>query len=115
VNKFFTILIILLGETLGILAEIVAAKYFAVNNAKFAGIFFKALPIMIIAGILLLCGYMLGLRSFKNIWIVSAISITSILIAEPIINYTVTHQLPTRGALVGLIFGVLGFIAALFL
>lgn len=73
------------------------------------------LPLIIIAGILLLSGYMLGLKAYKNIWIVSVISITSILIAEPIINYTVTHQLPTKGAFIGLIFGVLGFLSALFL
>jgi hypothetical protein len=114
-NKFFTVLIIFAGETLAILAEIIAAKYFALNDAKFANIFLKALPIIIVAGILLLCGYMLGLRAFKNIWIVSAISITSILIAEPIINFTVTRQLPARGAIIGLAFGILGFISTLFL
>ncbi len=114
-NKFFTILIIFFGEALAILAEIIAAKYFALHDAKFANVFFKALPIIIIGSVLLLCGYMLGFRSFKNIWIVSAISITSILILEPIINYTITHQLPNRGAVIGLIFGVMGFIAALFL
>jgi hypothetical protein len=114
-NKFLTILIIFCGEALAILAEIIAAKYFAISDAKFATVFFKALPLIILGGILLLCGYMLGLRAFKNIWIVSAVSITSILIIEPIVNYTVTGQTPTKGALIGLIFGVLGFIAAFFI
>lgn len=114
-SKILTILIIFLGETFAILAEVIAAKYYSFNDARFLNIFLKALPIIIIGGMLLLFGYMLGLRSFKNIWIVSTISITSILIAEPIINYTITHQLPTSGALIGFILGILGFFSALFL
>jgi hypothetical protein len=54
-----------------------------------------------------------GYRVFKNIWIVSAISITSILITEPILNYLIFHELPTKGALAGLILGVIGFVLAL--
>ncbi|MFA5778331.1 MAG: hypothetical protein WC870_02490 [Candidatus Paceibacterota bacterium] len=113
-SKFLTILIIFTGEVFAIFAEVVAAKYYSFDNAKFFNIFLKALPIIIIGCILLLFGYMLGLRSFKNIWIVSAISITSILISEPIINYFVTHQLPTTGALIGFILGILGFFSAIF-
>jgi hypothetical protein len=73
------------------------------------------LPVITVAGFLLLTGYILGLAAFKNIWIVSAISISSILIFEPAMDYIVTQQLPTRGALVGLIFGALGIVSALFL
>jgi hypothetical protein len=58
---------------------------------------------------------MFGLKIFKNIWIVSVISITSILIIEPFIAYFIGGQLPTKGAIIGLVFGVLGFAAALFL
>lgn len=114
-DKFYTILIILLGEILAIGAEVYAAKYFVVDNAKFSSAFFRALPFIILGSVLLLAGYMWGLKSFKNIWIVSAISITSILITEPFMNYLITGQLPTLGAVVGLILGFLGFIAALFL
>jgi len=114
-QKLLPISIIFLGEVTAILAEIYGAKFYSMPGSSFAKIFFKLLPVIIIAGILLLGGYMLGLKTFKNIWIVSVISITSILIAEPIIDYTVTKQLPTKGALIGLIFGVLGFISALFL
>ncbi len=112
--KIGTILLIFLGEILAIGAEIVAAKYNALSDGKFSSIFFKALPVFFLASILLLTGYMLGLRAFKNIWIVSAVSIGSIIISEPIINYLVTHQLPTTGALIGLVLGVLGIISALF-
>jgi hypothetical protein len=53
---------------------------------------------------------MYGYRSFRNIWIVSALSITSILIMEPLIGYLVFQQLPTRGALFGLLLGAAGFL-----
>jgi len=114
-GKLLTILIIFLGEVFAILAEVVAAKYYFQNNEKFLNIFLKALPIIVIGCVLLLVGYMLGLRAFKNIWIVSAISITSILITEPIVDYTITHQLPTTGALIGLVLGFLGLVSAVFI
>lgn len=110
-SKFLIILIIFLGETLAILAEITSAKYFALDHNSFSRGVIRAIPIMLTGSLLLVFGYM----HFKNIWIVSAVSITSILIAEPIINYTITKQLPGRGALIGLTLGVLGFFAALFL
>ncbi|MEM5778032.1 MAG: hypothetical protein QXK49_00160 [Candidatus Aenigmatarchaeota archaeon] len=62
---------------------------------------------------MLILGYIFGFSSFKNIWIVSIISITSILISEPILAYTFFHQMPTTGALIGLVFGVLGFISTI--
>ena len=114
-TKFLVILTLFLGEVLAILAEVVSAKYFALDGHNFTRIFLKAMPVVITGCILLLFGYMLGLKTFKNIWIVTAVSVTSILIAEPIINYSVTRQLPTKGAFIGLIFGVLGFCATLFL
>jgi hypothetical protein len=54
---------------------------------------------------------MIGYKSFKNIWVVSALSITSILIMEPLIGYIIFQQLSTRGALVGLLLGAVGFAA----
>lgn len=111
--KFYAILILFLGEALSILAEVIAAKHFALDNNTFFKGFLRALPVIIFAGALLIAGYMLGLKAFKNIWVVSALSVTSIVIAEPIINYTITGQAPTRGGLIGLIFGCLGFVAAL--
>lgn len=114
-SKLIAVILIVLGEIFSILAEVAAAKYFSNTSGKFYIIFAKALPVMVLSVLLLLAGYMLGLRSFKNIWIVSAISITSILIAEPIINFAVMNQMPTRGSLIGLIFGILGFISTFLL
>jgi hypothetical protein len=58
---------------------------------------------------------MLGFRAFQNIWIVSVSSITSILIIEPLVSYAFFRQSPTTGAFIGLVFGAIGFAAALFL
>ncbi|MBI2452125.1 hypothetical protein HYV50_03545 [Candidatus Pacearchaeota archaeon] len=69
---------------------------------------------MVIAGAFLLSGYMFGYSNFKNIWIVSVVSITSILFTEPVLAYVIFQELPTKGALIGLIFGMIGFIFALF-
>ena len=114
-SKLVPILIIFAGETIAIYAEIFAAREYNNGSNSFAAVFFKVVPLIIIGAAVLLIGYMLGLAKFKNIWIVSAISVTSIFFLEPIIGYTVTGQLPTRGALLGLIFAALGFGAALFL
>ena len=72
---------------------------------------FPATAIMIVSSTLLIAGYMHGYKAFKNIWVVSALSITLILVAEPLIGYLVFGQMPTRGAIWGFIFGALGFIA----
>ena len=92
-------------------AEMIAARTHSLEQNSFWTIFIKATGIMIIASTLLIAGYMHGFRGFKNIWIVSALSITLILIMEPLIGYLVFQQLPTRGAIYGLVLGALGFVA----
>jgi hypothetical protein len=114
-TKIFSILIILLGEVIVIYAEIAGAKYYSLNPESFFRAFLRILPVVIVGGCTLLSGYMFGLKIFKNIWIVSVISITSVLIVEPALAYLVTGQIPTKGALIGLVFGILGFAASLFL
>jgi hypothetical protein len=113
--KIASIIILFTGEILGIFAEVQSARLYSITHQSFNEAFFKMLPVIIIAGFFLLTGYIMGLAAFKNIWVVSAISISSILIFEPALDYLITGQLPTRGALIGLIFGMLGIISALFL
>jgi len=111
--KIFAILLVFLGETFFIYAEITAAK----NNALFSGSFWslalKLFLLVIMAGGLLIAGYAFGFVKFKNIWIISVTSLTSILIMEPLMAYLIVKQLPTKGAFVGLILGALGFITTL--
>ena len=109
--KLATIILLFLGEAFSVYAEMIASKAHALGTQSFAGIFAKATLQIAIAGALLIAGYMLGYRAFKNIWIVSAVSIASILIMEPFIGYLIFKQLPTLGAVYGLLLGTLGFIA----
>ena len=79
------IIIIIFGEAAAIIAELFTAKYGAGGVEYTNG----------------------------NIWLISVASITSILIVEPLVAYLVFHEMPTRGTVIGLILGVLGFISTL--
>ena len=110
--KLIVILFLFIGETFSIYAEMIAARTNSFAAQPFINIFLKMFLIIAFAGLFLISGYMLGFTAFKNIWIVSVASITPILIMEPLLAYTIFKQLPTKGALVGLVLGALGFIAA---
>jgi hypothetical protein len=101
-----------LGEALSVYAEMLAAQTHEANTHSFLSIFSKATLAIAFAGAFLIAGYMIGYKGFKNIWIVSALSITSILIMEPLLAYLLFKQLPTKGAALGLGLGALGFIAS---
>lgn len=113
--KIAAILLLWGGEAFSVYAEMIAAKDLSLSQQPFHSIFWKACLQMALAGALLIAGYMLGYRSFRNIWMISALSITSILLMEPLIGYLVFLQLPTRGAVIGLVFGALGFLATFLL
>lgn len=102
-----------LGESLAIYAEVISAH--AYQDNLFWSIFLKSFLIMTIAGGFLVAGYMLGIKSFKDIWVVSVISIVSIIIMEPVVNYSIFLELPGRGTAVGLIFGILGLVSMILL
>jgi hypothetical protein len=110
-SQIIVLLLIFLGEALSIYAEMLGAKNI---TGSFWQVFFKMFIVITFGGALLIAGYMLGFNAFKNIWIVSAISIGTILIVEPILAYTIFQQLPTKGALVGFILGIAGIISATF-
>src|SRR6266404_6002896 len=114
-NKIIVILAILLGEIAMIFTEILSAYLYQINDGFFFSTFLKLIVAITVGAWILLGGYALGLVAFGNIWIVSAISITSILIFEPILAYIITGQLPTAGALIGFAFGATGLLVTLFL
>jgi len=111
--KFLIIAIIFVAESVSIYSEILSAKQFDGTQASFWRTFIKLTIFTFIFASLIMVGYMFGQKTFKNIWIISVISITSILIAEPILAYGIFKQLPTKGAFIGFIFGALGFISTL--
>ena len=112
--KIFSICLIFLGEAISIYAEMVGARSNFVASQPFLQIFLKVFLIIAVAGGFLVTGYMLGFKSFNNIWIISIASITSILILEPILAWTFFSQVPTIGAIVGFILGGIGLFASIF-
>ena len=113
--KLLVIVLIFLGESLAIYAEMWGAHQGAFDNKPWMQIFFKMFLIITISGGLLISGYMLGFKAFQNIWMVSVTSITSILIVEPMLAYVFFRQMPTLGATVGLVLGAIGFLATIFI
>lgn len=111
-HKLLVILAIFLGEGLMIYSEIFGARQYAPGT--FLNIFWKMLIIAIPGSALLVAGYITGYSAFKNIWIVSVVSVTSILIIEPTVAYAIFQQMPTKGATVGLILGIVGLFLGVF-
>ncbi len=109
-SKLLAILLLFFGEAIAVYAEMAAAKEYSAGGS-YAHIFIKAFIAIALAGGLLIAGYMTGYKSFKNIWIVTVLSITSILIMEPLVAYILFKTLPKRGELIGLILGALGMVA----
>jgi hypothetical protein len=61
----------------------------------------------------LLGGYVLGLRAFKNVWVVGTISVSAIVLCEPVLAYGVTGQAPSGGALWAFVLSVTALVIAL--
>jgi len=111
--KIAVIAFVFIGEALSIYAEMVGARSHSVAAQPVLQIFLKMFLLITIGGGFLIAGYMFGFSAFKNIWIISVASITSVLIVEPVMAYAFFQQMPTRGAIVGFILGVAGFISAI--
>lgn len=113
-SKILVVVLLFIGEALSIYAEMVGARSNQIASQPFLQIFLKMFLLITFAGGFLIAGYMLGLNAFKNIWIVSAASITSILIVEPILSWLFFQQIPTTGALIGFVLGVIGLFLSVF-
>jgi hypothetical protein len=113
--KIAALVLLFLGEVFSIGAELIGSKRIALDSTNWISLYVGMFLVITVAGALLIAGYMLGYLQFKNIWIVTAISIGSILIVEPLLAYLVFHQTPTFGATIGLILGFLGIVATLVL
>lgn len=107
-------LALFLGEFFAIGAEMWAAKYFG-SSANQLGVFAIAFGMSIVAALLLMYGYTYGYHAFKSIWIVTAISISGILVVEPIAALIMFRQLPELGASIAFVLAVIGIILTLVL
>ncbi len=111
--KILVPLFIFFGESLSIYAELVGEKSNYLATQPFWQIFIKVFLLITFAGAFLVAGYMLGLQAFKSVWVVSVISITSILIVEPTIAWLFFKQIPTIGSVIGFVLGAIGLLASI--
>lgn len=97
--------LLLLGELIAIGGELLAARSQRLGWPV----------VMYILSVLpLLGGYKIGYEAYGgDIWTVTALSIASILLVEPMLSFAMFQTLPQRGALVGLVCGCLGLLATL--
>ncbi len=110
--KPLALLLLFLGEFFAVYAEMVAERLPAFKTASALSML-QIGTCMTIGAFALLIGYYLGYKAFQNIWIVTVVSVTSILIVEPALAYFFFQELPNRGATIGLILGSLGLIATI--
>jgi hypothetical protein len=110
-NQIIAGLALFFGEVLIIGAEMWAARYF--DSTKPWAVIVSSFIVSIIGVILLICGYTYGYQTFKNIWIVMALSVAGILIVEPLLAWFLFHELPTTGATIALILGIIGIVLSI--
>lgn len=85
-----------------IFAEQLGAKIFYTTGAIFQAASLSFIP-AVIGTALLVLGYMLGLKHFENIWVITVVSFGSILIIEPLFNLFFIGHTPSPAALVGFV------------
>lgn len=112
---YFVVASIFLGEVLVIFSEQIGAKMYGVDGSSFLTGFSYALVPALIGAVLLVVGYMLGVKYHHNVWAVTALSLSSILIVEPLFNYFYIGHVPELGSALGFVFGLLGVVAVTFL
>jgi uncharacterized membrane protein len=112
--RIWSLVLIVMGEVFAIASELIGSHRYNIQNQPFSVVFGRLSILIILGSVCLLAGYMLGYKAFKNIWIVSAISITSILVVEPAMSWFLFREIPTTGAGVGIGLGAIGLIATLF-
>ena len=103
---------IFFGEFFIIGAEMWAARRFESSASQFH-VFATAFGVSLVACFLLVFGYTYGYQVFKNIWIVTAISISGILVVEPIIAWLLFKEIPTMGAGAAFVLAAIGIVLTL--
>ena len=102
--KIFSILMLFIGETLCIYSEALVAK-----QPQWFWTFF----LITLAGIPLLAGYHYGYQAFGSMWMVMAVSVASILVAEPITIWVMFKEYPSTQAKLSMAFGLVGLLIAM--
>ncbi|MCF5026113.1 hypothetical protein CQ014_13260 [Pseudomonas lurida] len=106
--------LMVVGEFCAIYSEVVTAKLAHAGDGSWQG-FIMPVVVMCFAGLCLLGAYWLGYRAVGDIWVVTVVSITSLLLLEPVVIWALFHEVPGRGALIGFCLGALGMLATVLL
>src|SRR5690348_16293060 len=96
--KIAAIALIFFGEAFSISAQLIASKRVELSTVGQPAFLAWVYIAGAVGGLLLVAGYILGYSKFQNIWIVTAISIGSIVIFEPILAAILFRQVPTLGS-----------------
>jgi len=110
-NQLLTGLALFFGEALVIGVEMWASKFF--NPMRPLAVIIPAIAVSIVGVCLLVYSYTFGYQAFKNIWIVTEISIASIFVVEPLVAWLLFREMPTTGAFIALVLGVIGIITSI--
>ncbi|QXI31507.1 hypothetical protein [Pseudomonas vanderleydeniana] len=103
-----------LGEFCAIYSEVVTAKVAQGGGVSWDA-FIVPVLLMCFAGLCLLGAYWLGYVAVGDIWVVTVVSVTSLLILEPIVVWSLFGEMPRRGALIGFCLGALGMLSTVML
>lgn len=106
--------LMVLGEFFAIYSEVVTARLAQTGSSSWE-VFMLPVVLMTFAGFCLLGAYWLGYVVVGDIWIVTVISVTSLLLLEPIVVWYLFHEAPGRGALIGFCLGALGMLSTVVL
>lgn len=102
--------LMIFGEILTIYSEVYASKLPG-HPIDTPMMFLKPIVLISIAGVSLIFAYWLGYQGTGNIWVVTVVSLTLLLILEPIVIYVMLKELPGRGATIGFLLGAVGLIS----
>jgi hypothetical protein len=106
--------LMVMGEFFAIYSEVLTAKLAQTQSGSWEG-FLLPIVLMCFAGLCLLGAYWIGYVAVGDIWIVTVVSVTSLLIIEPLVVWSLFHEAPGRGALIGLVLGALGMLSTVLL
>ena len=110
----FALGLMVIGEFCAIYSEVVTARLAHVGDGSWQA-FVMPVLLMCFAGFCLLGAYWLGYVVVGDIWIVTVVSVTSLLLLEPVVVWALFHEAPGRGALIGFCLGALGMLATVLL
>lgn len=111
--KILVILLIFIGESFYLYAEVFSAVNASKKVFQFKD-YILSVFIALVGAIIFLGAIYIGFFSLGNIWILGAISISAIVIVQPLLAYFIFDYLPKGFALVSMILAITALIFSLF-